>query len=295
MEIITKINDVHKIRSELRKNNKTIAFVPTMGYFHEGHLSLMRQAKELADVVFTSLYVNPAQFAPNEDFEKYPRDIDRDKALAEQNFTDYLFMPANNEMYPKGFLSCVHINGFTQKFEGVTRPHFFSGVATIVAKLFNIVKPHYAIFGQKDYQQSLLIKKLVDDLNFDIKIIIAATMREQDGLAMSSRNVYLTKELRQKAGIIFNSLENAIKVIEDGENRRKVINANLHNILRTVPEIRIDYAAAANADTLEETDLFLPGERIVLLIAAYLGTTRLIDNALVTIPADPKVKPYYFI
>jgi len=295
MEVITKIKDIQNLCESLRIKGKSIAFVPTMGYLHEGHLSLMRKGKEVADALITSIFVNPTQFAPNEDFESYPRDIERDKSLAEQNHTEYLFLPSNNEMYPKGYLTSIQIEGFTLKFEGVTRPEHFKGVATIVAKLFNIVKPHFALFGQKDYQQTLLIKQLATDLNFDINIITCPTIREHDGLALSSRNVYLTKELRQKAGVIFHTLENAIKIVEEGENRRKVINANLHNILRSVPEIKIDYASSANADTLVEPDLYLPGDRIVLLIAVFLGKTRLIDNAVVSVPSDPKVKPYYFV
>jgi pantoate--beta-alanine ligase len=295
MEIITKVTDIQKITSSLHSVNKKIALVPTMGFFHEGHLCLMRRAKELTDIVITSLFVNPAQFGPNEDFEQYPRDFENDYKSAESNGTNYLFFPSTEQMYPKGDLTKIQIVGFTKKFEGVTRPQHFDGVATIVSKLFNCIIPDYALFGQKDYQQVLLIKQLVRDMLYNINIIVVPTVREDDGLALSSRNVYLSPEERLQAGIIFKALEEARGAVFEGENRRKMINAYMHNILRSEPNIRIDYASSADADTLDEPETFLPGEHIVLLIAAYLGKTRLIDNSIVSIPMEPGVKKHYFV
>lgn len=284
MKIITTIPEIKENISQHKKMNNTIAFVPTMGYLHEGHISLIRHAKDVADIVIVSIFVNPTQFAPNEDFTTYPRDIDRDCRLAEQAGCDYLFIPEATEIYPKGFDTEIKIGGVTKSFEGISRPTHFSGVATVVAKLLNIVQADKAIFGQKDYQQTLVIKKLVADLNMNTEIVVIPTMREPDGLAMSSRNIYLLPGIREKAGIIFKSLETTRSSIELGEKNRKIINAILHQNLRTVPEIKIDYACAVDADTLEETDQFQAGQRVVLLVAVFLGKTRLIDNAVITIP-----------
>lgn len=284
MEIIKKISELQKISMDLRKQGKTIGLVPTMGYFHEGHLSLMKIAKEHSDVVMTSLFVNPTQFAPNEDFETYPRDLERDRKLAEKAGTDYLFNPEVGEMYPPDFGLEVHVKSVTEKFEGMVRPAHFNGVATVVAKLFNAAIPDIAVFGQKDYQQALVIKKLVSDLNFGIKIIVAPIVREDDGLAMSSRNKYIPGELREKADIIYRAMEEARAAIENGERQRKIINAIMHKELRSVPEIRIDYASSVDAEDLGEPAEFRPGQRIVLLMAVYLGKTRLIDNMVISIP-----------
>ncbi len=283
MEVIEKIKDMQTISKELQKEGQKIGFVPTMGYFHKGHLSLMEIAKQYADKTVVSLFVNPTQFAPNEDLNKYPRDFERDRTLAENIGVDYLFYPNVEEMYPKNYNLTIVLGGITNKFEGIKRPTHFNGVATVVAKLFNIVLPDIAIFGQKDYQQSLVVRKLVKELNFPIKIIVAPTVREKDGLAMSSRNVYLSSEQRNVANILYLALEEAINAINDGEKNRKKINAIMHKKLREVKEIKIDYASAADAETLEEPENFYPGQHIVLLLACYLGKTRLIDNSLITI------------
>ncbi|MBE2188625.1 MAG: pantoate--beta-alanine ligase [Desulfobulbaceae bacterium] len=288
MEIIMTVAEMQRICDKIRLENKKICVVPTMGYLHEGHTSLMRIAKNLADIVITTLFVNPKQFAPNEDFEKYPRDIDRDSHLAETNGTDYLFIPDVREIYPIGYNTKVEVDGVTNKFEGISRPSHFSGVATVVAKLFNCTKPHFAVFGQKDYQQCLLIKRMTIDLNFDINIIIAPTIREHDGLAMSSRNSYLSLEHRAKAGIIFKAIEEAKRVISIGQTDRKIINSHMLKVLKEVYDIRIDYVASALSETLEEPEHFFPGDKIVLLIACYLGKTRLIDNSVCDIPYSGK-------
>lgn len=290
MEIIRTIKEMQNLSKKLSSKGVVIGCVPTMGYLHEGHLNLIRKAKEISDFVVMTLFVNPKQFGPNEDFERYPRDFDRDYKLAENAGCDLIFAPDIIEMYPIGFSTSVEIQNITSKFEGERRPGHFDGVALVVAKLFNAVKPDIAVFGQKDYQQTLVIKQLVRDLNFDVKIVVAPTVREADGLAMSSRNTYLTPELREKANVLFNALEDGIKAIEGGCRERKVINAIMHKRLRTVPEIKIDYACAALAENLDEPDVFLAGDHVVLLIACYLGTTRLIDNALVTIPKTNQSK-----
>ncbi|HPI20234.1 MAG TPA: pantoate--beta-alanine ligase [Candidatus Kapabacteria bacterium] len=285
MLIIEKISEMQAISTALKVEGKKVAVVPTMGYFHNGHLNLIRKAKSIADVVITTLFVNPLQFAPNEDFEKYPRNIERDSKLAEEAGSDFLFYPSVSEMYPQNFGTVIAITGVTTKFEGASRPSHFNGVATVVAKLLNATQPNYAIFGQKDFQQTLVIKQLITDLNMNIQMVVAPTTREEDGLAMSSRNVYLSEQERKDATIIFKALGEAIAVVQNGERKRKVINAVMHKELRSVPYIRIDYASAADSEYLFEPDEFLPSQQIVLLIAAYLGKTRLIDNALVTVPS----------
>jgi pantoate--beta-alanine ligase len=284
MQIIKTISEMQNISFEQKLLGKKIALVPTMGYLHKGHISLVEKAKELADICITTLFVNPTQFAPNEDFNKYPRDFERDFKLCEDAGADFLFFPETLEMYPKGFSTSIQINNVTEKFEGQFRPTHFQGVATIVSKLFNATNPHIAVFGQKDYQQSLVIKKLNEDLNFGIDIVIAPTIREKDGLAMSSRNTYLSTDNRSKAGVLFYSMEEARKLISTGETKRKIINAAIHVALRTVSEIKIDYAAVAIANTLDEPDIFFPGDEIVILLAVHLGKTRLIDNMVLKIP-----------
>jgi pantoate--beta-alanine ligase len=294
IELIEDIPTMQAIADELRAGGKKIACVPTMGYLHEGHNSLINKAAQVGDSVITTLFVNPTQFGPHEDFERYPRNLGRDLEMAESNGSDFLFHPSVTEMYPGGYSTFIMLKGITNKFEGRIRPKHFNGVATVCAKLFNITKPHYAIFGQKDYQQTLVVTKFVRELNFDLEIIVAPIVRESDGLAMSSRNTYLSDEDRDKAGILFAALEEARNAIVKGERRRTAINGNMHKVLRSVPSIKIDYASAADADDLSEPDTFLDGERVVLMIACYLGRTRLIDNAILTIPEDPDIKRYNF-
>lgn len=283
MEIIRLVSEMQKISEGHKKNNKKVAFVPTMGYFHDGHTTLMKKAREYGDVVIASLFVNPTQFAPNEDFTRYPRDFERDCKMASEAGVDYLFNPDVSEMYPQGYKTEIKIGEVTTKFEGQFRPTHFDGVATVVAKLFNATKPDFAIFGQKDYQQTLVIKKLVKDLLFDTRIIVSPTIREHDGLAKSSRNIYLSSEEREDALVLSRALDVAIGEISNGVRNRIKINAIMHNQLRKVSGIRIDYASSALADDLSEPEEFMPDTKIVLLIAVYIGKTRLIDNALVTV------------
>lgn len=283
MKILTDIYEVRDITKNIKAEKQRIALVPTMGYLHEGHLSLITEAKKKADKVFVSIYVNPIQFGPKEDFSKYPRDLDRDVNLAQSAGADFIFSPSNDVMYPSGYGSFIEMGGVADKFEGEKRPGHFKGVATVVAKLFNIIQPDIVIFGQKDYQQCLIIDKFIRDLNFNVEMHIAPIIRERNGLAKSSRNSYLTDKERAEASIIFESLKVTNQAINKGELNRAKINAILSESLRFLQGIKIDYAESAVAGTLEKPDNFLPGQEIVLLVAAYLGNTRLIDNMLIKI------------
>jgi pantoate--beta-alanine ligase len=284
MKVITTPEEMQAISQQNKFEGKKIAVVPTMGFLHNGHLTLVKKAKEVADIVITTLFVNPKQFAPNEDFERYPRDFERDKKLLIESGCDYLFSPDISSIYPIDFATSISIGGVTKVFEGESRPNHFDGVALIVLKLFNITLADIGLFGQKDYQQTLVIKKLVKDLNVNIKLLITPTVREANGLAMSSRNRYLTDEEKNKASIIFLSLEEARKAIAHGERRRKMINSVVISTLRSIPEIKIDYVATVKSENLELADEFLPGEEVVILIACFINQTRLIDNTIIKIP-----------
>ncbi len=284
---IVLVRTIAELRQQVqaqRAAGKRIGFVPTMGYLHEGHAALIRQAAQECEYVVTSDFVNPTQFAPNEDFERYPRDLQRDLQVAEQAGSHVLFAPSVEEIYPEGFATTVSIRGITEKFEGAFRPTHFDGVATVVSKLFNIVQPDRAYFGQKDYQQLLVIRQLVRDLNFPIEVVMVPTVREPDGLALSSRNVYLSAEERQKALSLYRALQAGQSMILQGERRRSVIEARMQEVLSAVPGLHVDYAAAALAETLEQPEAFSPGAHVVLLVAARLPSARLIDNLLVRVP-----------
>lgn len=289
MHIIKTHNEMSAISRELKSKGKIIGFVPTMGALHHGHTSLFDKAKEHSEITIASIFVNPTQFGPNEDYSQYPRVFEQDAKLAKLHNVEYLFAPDALEMYPIGFSTSILTNNVAEKssvsdkFDGKLRPGHFNGVALVVAKLFNIVKPDFAIFGQKDFQQTLVVKQLVKDLNYDTKIVVAPTIRLENGLAVSSRNSYLSDEEKAKAAILYNSMELAKKAISGGERERKKINAIMHQNLRTLQEIRIDYASAVLASDLSEPDIFYPNDKIALLLAVYLGKTRLIDNSLISI------------
>jgi pantoate--beta-alanine ligase len=253
-----------------------VGFVPTMGYLHEGHLELVRHARKENPVAVVSIYVNPTQFAPNEDFKAYPRDIDRDLELLERVRTDIVFIPSDSEMYPAGYNTWVDISGITEKLEGKSRPTHFRGVTTVCNKLFNIVQPHQAYFGQKDAQQALVITKMVADLNMNLEIIVAPTVREKDGLAMSSRNTYLTPEERESAPILYKSLCLAREMHKQGERETVNIKEAMVSLIRSVPGPVIDYISIADMDTLDEIDT-IKG-KVLVSLAARLGKPRLIDN-----------------
>lgn len=283
MEIIKTIKEMQAYSKSCTRSGLSVGCVPTMGFLHEGHTSLMLAARAKADRVVTTLFVNPTQFGPNEDFEQYPRDFEKDSRLAEENGTDVLFAPEVGEMYDSGKCTTVSLAGFTGKFEGSTRPTHFDGVALVVSKLFNIVLPDIAVFGQKDYQQTLVIRRMVRDLNFPIEIIIARTIREADGLAKSSRNTYLSPQERTAAPRLHLALSRAAEAIRQGQRDRRAINRIIEEEMALEPLFRLDYGRAAHALTLCEPDCFGSGDEIVLLAAAFIGKTRLIDNELISI------------
>jgi pantoate--beta-alanine ligase len=260
----------------LRLKGQKIAFVPTMGYFHDGHLSLMSYGRERGDCLVISIYVNPAQFGPGEDFERYPRDLERDKRLAEKVGVDIIFYPENNDMYPSHFQTFVNVERVTQNLCGLSRPGHFKGVTTVCAKLFNIVKPHITIFGKKDFQQLTVIKRMVQDLNMDMEVIGMPTVREDDGLAMSSRNVYLKEKERESALSLSRSLKLAKGMYDAGERNASIILAKVRTLIEGHPHTRIDYAEICNTTTLEDIE-YLEGES-VLALAVRVSSTRLIDN-----------------
>jgi pantoate--beta-alanine ligase len=282
LKIIKPIGKMQEMSEQLRHEGKKIAFVATMGYLHKGHTSLIERARSLADVVITSIFVNPIQFGPNEDFSRYPRDFDHDQAVAKEVGTDIIFYPDAEEIFPKGFDSYVEVEGVSKVLEGVFRPGHFRGVSTVVTKLFNIVKPHIAIFGQKDAQQVFVIKKIVRELNFDIDIVITPIIREEDGLALSSRNIYLGDIERKNASVLFLSLQHAVKLIRDGERSAAVLKKGMHLILQSGSPTQIDYIAFVDPSTFTEVVRFEIPEVLVLL-AVRFGSTRLIDNILIPI------------
>jgi pantoate--beta-alanine ligase len=283
MRIISKVKEMQKVADELRKEGKIIGVVPTMGYLHEGHLSLIRLAKEKSDVVITTIFVNPLQFAPNEDYDRYPRDFERDVKLAQSAGCDIIFHPSVEEMYPQNFLTYVEVDKLTKVLEGEFRPTHFRGVTTVVAKLFNITKPHIAVFGQKDAQQALIIKQMVRDLNFDIEIIVAPIVREPDGLAMSSRNVYLSDSERKDATVLYESLKLAEKLIENGERNSENIILKMEELIKSKPTAKIDYIAIVEPETLEKVETLSEGKEYLIALAVRIGSTRLIDNTIVKI------------
>lgn len=268
---------------ELRGAGKRIGVVPTMGYLHEGHLSLIRIAKANSDVVITTIFVNPTQFAADEDYHQYPRDFERDRLLAETSGSNILFLPDERAMYPTGYETYVTVDHFTQVLEGEFRPTHFKGVATIVAKLFHITQPHVAIFGQKDAQQVIVIKRMAEDLNFNIKIIVGPTVRESDGIAMSSRNKYLSNSERRDALVISLSLFQAEKMIRGGTRDIKKIMDTIEDKFKAIPSVVPDYIAIVHDDTLQPVETIKAGESVLIAIAARVGSTRLIDNIRVEI------------
>jgi len=276
MEIIKKIYEMKAISSKARQNGKIIVFVPTMGYFHEGHLSLMREGKRLGDLLIVSLFVNPTQFGPSEDYQRYPRDLQRDKKMAEEVGVDFLFVPEVEEMYPPDHQTIVRVEKVTRGLCGKSRPNHFQGVATVVTMLFNIVMPHIAIFGEKDFQQLVTIRQMVKDLFMDIEIVGMPTVRESDGLAMSSRNTYLSSNERKAATYLYQSLKMAEELIKSGEKRPEKIIEKMKNFLFSEPLIKIDYIHICNTRTLEDVNE-IEGE-VLIALAAYIGQTRLIDN-----------------
>lgn len=281
MELLQTITAVRNYVAAARHRGLSIGLVPTMGYLHEGHLSLARAARQQNDVVIMSIFVNPAQFGPNEDFARYPRDLERDRELAAGAGVDAVFAPAVEEMYPEGYATYVQVEGLTEVLCGASRPGHFRGVTTVVSKLFNIVQPDRAYFGQKDYQQALVIKKMVRDLNFPIEIITIPTVREADGLALSSRNKYLTPEQRRSALSLHRALNLGSNLIKAGEREAAAVRRAMEEEITAWPGTRIDYIAITDADTLRPLERI--AGRVLLALAVWVGETRLIDNVVLEV------------
>lgn len=280
MEIINRRQRMASVARKIRREqDRTIGLVPTMGALHEGHLSLVREARRMCDIVVVSVFVNPAQFGPGEDFERYPRDLTKDTALLTDYNVDYIFAPPVDEIYPKGFSSYVNVEGLSEQLEGASRPGHFRGVATVVTILLNTVRPDFAFFGQKDAQQALVIRRLVKDLAFDTEIVILPIVREDSGLAISSRNLYLTPDEQKSATVIHRALGQAKKAYKDGERSAGRLADMIRATVESEPRARLDYVTVSDAETLERVDKI--DERPTLIaIAAYIGKTRLIDNTI---------------
>ena len=273
MQIVETIDEMRALRHQL---SGTVGLVPTMGYLHEGHLALVRQARTENSTVVASIYVNPTQFGPGDDLARYPRDLERDVELLHREKADIVFAPSDAEMYPPGFSSWVDVGKITERLEGASRPGHFRGVATVVARLFNIVRPSRAYFGQKDVQQLLVIKRMVTDFNMGIEIVSVPTVRESDGLAMSSRNVYLNPEERRAATVLFGALALALRLHSDGVSDADEIRGLMTGFIEQEPLAQIEYVSIADAESLEELSII---DRPALAsLAVRIGRTRLIDN-----------------
>ncbi len=276
MQILKTIAEMREYVSEIKATGGKIGFVPTMGYLHKGHLDLMVKAREYTPHVVVSIFVNPTQFAPNEDLDKYPRDFERDEELCRETGVECIFYPTPAVMYPEGYSTYITVEGLSSGLCGVSRPTHFRGVATVVAKLFNIVEPDFSVFGEKDYQQLAIIKRMVRDLNMKVEVIGYPTVREKDGLAMSSRNAYLSPEERDIAPVLNRSLKHALSLFRKGETNAKTIKEEVAAMIDAAPGCIIDYVEIVDGVSLA------PVERItddaVMAIAVKLGKTRLIDN-----------------
>ena len=273
MKVIKTISEVKKERHNF---NGTVGLFPTLGYLHKGHLNLVRQSVQENDCTISSIFVNPTQFGPSEDFNSYPRDFERDLAMLEEEGVEFVFMPSTQEMYPEGYDTWVDIEKITSKLEGASRPSHFRGVTTIVAKLFNIVSPAKAYFGQKDAQQLAVIKKMVKDLDMNLEVIACPTVREPDGLAMSSRNTYLKPDERKEAVVLYQSLKLAEKLYSEGERNAEIIRRDMTTLIQQQPAANIDYVSIADNETLDEVNE-ITGPVLVSL-AVKIGKPRLIDN-----------------
>jgi pantoate--beta-alanine ligase len=281
METITKIDEMRSAVKALKSQGKTVGFVPTMGYLHEGHLSLVRESIQKADSTVVSVFVNPAQFGPTEDLEDYPRDIRQDSEILEKEGVHYLFVPEVEEMYPEGYKTYVEVHDFQDKLCGRSRPGHFRGVCTIVLKLFHIVNPDFSFFGQKDAQQAIILKKMVKDLDLEVKIEVLPIIREEDGLALSSRNTYLNTEERRAALVLSKSLNEAQMMIEKGEREVESIIKKMKKIMNREPLAKIDYIEIVDMDNLNP--LTRIGKKALVAVAVFIGKVRLIDNVIVQI------------
>lgn len=278
MEIINRRKRMMSLARKLRREgNRTIGFVPTMGALHEGHLSLIHEARALCDIVVVSVFVNPTQFGPTEDFNSYPRDLTRDAGLLAEYNVDYVFAPTVEEMYPNGPSTYVNVEGLTDKLEGAARPGHFRGVTTVVAILLNVIKPDFVFFGQKDAQQAIVVKRMVRDLAFNAEVVVVPIVREESGLAMSSRNSYLTEEGRRAAAVLSRALSKALRAYDDGEHNALRLVELVRSTVTKEPLVRIEYVSINDAETLDPLDRIEEAPAL-LSLAAFVGRTRLIDN-----------------
>jgi pantoate--beta-alanine ligase len=280
MRFVSTVDDLSKNLAELRSGDRTVGFVPTMGALHAGHIALIREAREKNDIVAVSLFVNPNQFGPSEDYDTYPRPMVHDREICERENVDLLFAPPASEMYTAGYATYVLQERYTEAFEGEIRTGHFHGVCTVCAKLFNLLRPDVAYFGQKDYQQTIVIRRMVRDLNFDLRIEVCPIVREADGLAMSSRNIYLSPEERRQAASLYRALCRAQEIFDQGERRSAPLTAAMDEIMRNAPLVKVDYLAVVNPESLREIRRI--ESEAVILGAMRLGKTRLIDNIRLT-------------
>ena len=278
MEIINRRQRRTSVARKVRREqDQTIGLVPTMGALHDGHLSLVREARRMCDVVVVSVFVNPTQFAFGEDFERYPRDLTKDAAVLTDYNVDYIFAPTIEEIYPKDFSTYVTVGGLSEQFEGASRPGHFRGVATVVAILLNVVRPDFAFFGQKDAQQTLVVKRLVRDLAFETEIVVLPTVREESGLALSSRNAYLDEDERRAAVVLYRALSRAREIYNEGERSASRLAASVTATVAAEPLAQLDYVSVTDADTFESLEK-LDDRPVLIALAVHLGKTRLIDN-----------------
>ncbi len=284
MLTLTSAAEVTAVSKTARAAGKRIGFVPTMGALHPGHLSLVRAARAQSDIVIASVFVNPKQFGPTEDFSRYPRNTEQDTAMLEAEKTDYLFLPSVEEMYPPGGTTWVTVEGLSEKLDGRSRPGHFRGVTTVVAKLFNIIQPDLAFFGQKDAAQVAIINKMVRDLNFDVRIVVCPIVRERDGLAMSSRNVYLSPEQRKQALVLSRSLMRVQTLADQGEAQAARLKVAGEQVIAEEPTVKLDYFEIVDRHTLEPLPDISRGALVA--VAAYVGSTRLIDNIVLSGPGS---------
>jgi len=276
--ILTTVDEMRAAARAARQRSKTLGFIPTMGALHEGHLSLIRSAGAKCDAVVVSIFVNPLQFGPNEDFFRYPRPFEKDLALLEQESVDFVFAPSPEEMYPAGAVTCVEVKRLSEKLCGRSRQGHFRGVTTIVSKLFNIIQPNLAFFGQKDAAQVAIIRRMVKDLNIPVEIVVCPIVREPDGLAMSSRNAYLSEEQRKSALVLSAALRHMQEAFENGERSSKTLLSAGVRIFEQEPAAKLDYLEIIDPDTLDDVNQL--SKPALVAVAAFIGTTRLIDNVL---------------
>lgn len=284
MKTIETVTEMVQLAKMWRQEGKRVGLVPTMGYLHQGHLSLAAAARQDCDTVVMSIFVNPTQFGPNEDYEAYPRDLSHDRALAEGAGVDYLFAPQPGDMYPNGYSTFVNVEGVTDHLCGAKRPGHFRGVATVVSKLFHIVQPEKAYFGQKDGQQVAVLRRMVADLNMPVEIIARPIVREADGVALSSRNVYLSAEQRQQAVVLSQGLARARDLFVQGERDGEILKKAVTDVIQTAPLAKIDYVQLVDGDTMAPIPKITGNA--MLAVAVYFGETRLIDNVLLMVESE---------